>query len=169
MDKKVATAYGLVCLLVVSVLFNIVLLVEKSPYGKQITTSDTTRVTIIDTIRYLHPIPKDSIIVRYETRLLPSVRDTSMQIGCTDSVRVEIPITQKRYADSTYTAWVSGYSPTLDSIHIYPRHEVVTITNTIRQKPKRWGVGLNVGYGFTPKNGMQPYVGIGMSYNLFTF
>ncbi len=169
MDKKVATAYGLVCLLVVSVLFNIVLLVEKSPYGKQITTSDTTRVTIIDTIRYLHPIPKDSIIVRYETRLLPTVRDTSMQIGCTDSVRVEIPITQKRYADSTYTAWVSGYNPILDSISIYPRHEVVTITNTIRQKPKCWGVGLNVGYGFTPKNGMQPYVGIGVSYNLFTF
>lgn len=169
MDKKVATAYGLVCLLVVSVLFNIVLLVEKSSYGKQITTSDTTRVTIIDTIRYLHPIPKDSIIVRYETLLLPTARDTSMQIGCTDSVRVEIPITQKRYADSTYTAWVSGYSPTLDSIYIYPRHEVVTITNTIRQKPKRWGVGLNVGYGFTPKNGMQPYVGIGVSYNLFTF
>lgn len=169
MDKKVVTAYGLVCLLVVSVLFNIVLLVEKSPYGKQITTSDTTRVTIIDTMRYLHPIPKDSIIVRYETRLLPTVRDTSMQIGCTDSVRVKIPITQKRYADSTYTAWVSGYNPILDSIYIYPRHEVVTITNTIRQKPKRWGVGLNVGYGFTPKNGMQPYVGIGVSYNLFTF
>lgn len=169
MDKKVVTAYGLVCLLVVSVLFNIVLLVEKSPYGKQITTSDTTRVTIIDTIRYLHPIPKDSIIVRYETLLLPTARDTSMQIGCTDSVRVEIPITQKRYADSTYTAWVSGYNPILDSISIYPRHEVVTITNTIRQKPKRWGVGLNVGYGFTPKNGMQPYVGIGVSYNLFTF
>lgn len=169
MDKKVVTAYGLVCLLIVSILFNIVLLVGKSSYSGQDATSDTTRVTIIDTIPYLHPVPKDSIVVRYETRLLPTKQDTTMQTGCTDSVEVEIPITQKQYADSTYTAWVSGYNPTLDSIRIYPRHEVITITNTIRQKPKRWGVGLNVGYGITPKNGLQPYVGIGVSYNLFTF
>lgn len=169
MGKKVVTAYGLVCLLIVSVLFNIVLLVGKSPHSGQIKTSDTTRVTIIDTIPYLHPVPKDSIVVRYETRLLPTERDTTMQTDCIDSVKVEIPITQKRYADSTYTAWVSGYNPTLDSIRIYPRHEVITITNTIRQKPKRWGVGLNVGYGITPKNGLQPYIGVGVSYNLFTF
>ena len=168
MDKKVVTAYGLVCLLIVSVLFNIVLLVGKSPYNGQDATNDTTRVTITDTIHYLHPIPKDSIVVSYETRLLPAKRDT-MQTDCTDSVKVEIPITQKRYADSTYTAWVSGYNPTLDSIRIYPRHEVITITNTIRHKPKRWGVGLNVGYGITPKNGLQPYIGVGVSYNLFTF
>lgn len=169
MDKKVVAAYGLICLLIVSVLFNVALLIGKSSHNGQINTSDTTRVTIIDTILYLHPVPKDSIVVRYETRLFPIKRDTTMQIGCTDSVQVEIPISQKRYADSTYTAWVSGYNPTLDSIRIYPRHEVITITNTIWQKPKRWGVGLNVGYGITPKNGMQPYVGIGVSYNLFTF
>lgn len=167
MDKSVAKAYGVVCLLIVSVLCNVMLLARKSSQSGQ-TTSDTTRVTIIDTILYKHPIPVDSVVVRYVTERLPAKRDT-MQIGCTDSVQVEIPITQKRYADSTYTAWVSGYNPTLDSIRIYPRHDVITITNTIRQKPKRWGVGLNVGYGITPKNGMQPYVGIGVSYNLFTF
>lgn len=167
MDKSVVRAYGLVCLLVVSVLCNVMLLVGKSSHSGHI-ASDTTRVTIIDTIPYLHPVPVDSVVVRYVTERLPAKRDT-MQIGCTDSVDVEIPITQKRYADSTYTAWVSGYNPSLDSIHIYPRHEVITITNTIRQKPKKWGVGLNVGYGITPRHGMQPYVGIGVSYNLFSF
>lgn len=128
---------------------------------------DTVRVTIVDTVRIVYPVVRDSLVVRYVTERLPVKRD-SVQIGCTDSVDVEIPITQKRYADSTYTAWVSGYRPSLDSIHIYPRHEVVTITNTIRQKPKRWNVGLNVGYGLTPK-GLQPYVGVGVSYNLFSF
>lgn len=128
---------------------------------------DTVRVTIIDTVRIVCPVVRDSLVVRYVTERLPVKRD-SVQIGCTDSVDVEIPITQKRYADSTYTAWVSGYRPSLDSIHIYPRHEVVTITNMIRQKPKRWNVGLNVGYGLTPK-GLQPYVGVGVSYNLFSF
>ena len=167
MDKSIVRAYGLVCLLIASVLCNIVLLVEKSPHSGH-TTSDTTRVTITDTISYLQPIPVDSVVVRYETGRLPIKRNT-VQIGCTDSVEVEIPITQKRYADSTYTAWVSGYDPSLDSIRIFPRHEVVTITNTIRQKPKRWGVGLNVGYGITPHHGMQPYVGIGLSYNFLSF
>ncbi len=128
---------------------------------------DTVRVTIVDTVRIVCPVVRDSLVVRYVTERLPVKRD-SVQIGCTDSVDVEIPITQKRYADSTYTAWVSGYRPSLDSIHIYPRHEVVTITNMIRQKPKRWNVGLNVGYGLTPK-GLQPYVGVGVSYNLFSF
>lgn len=129
--------------------------------------SDTVVVTIVDTVRIVCPVVRDSLVVRYVTERLPVKRD-SVQIGCTDSVDVEIPITQKRYADSTYTAWVSGYRPSLDSIHIYPRHEVITITNTIRQKPKRWNVGLNVGYGLTPK-GLQPYVGVGVSYNLFSF
>lgn len=128
---------------------------------------DTVRVTIVDTVRIVCPVVRDSLVVRYVTERLPVKRD-SVQIGCTDSVDVEIPITQKRYADSTYTAWVSGYRPSLDSIHIYPRHEVVTITNMIRQKPKHWNVGLNVGYGLTPK-GLQPYVGVGVSYNLFSF
>lgn len=167
MDKNVVKAYGLVCLLIISVMCNVMLFVEKSPHSGN-TTSDTTRITITDTISYLLPVPVDSVVMRYVSVRLPTKRDT-VQIHCTDTVEVEIPITQKRYADSTYTAWVSGYNPSLDSINIYPRHEVVTITNTIRQKPKRWGVGLNVGYGITPRHGMQPYVGIGVNYNLLSF
>lgn len=128
---------------------------------------DTVRVTIVDTVRIIYPVARDSVVVRYITERLPVKKD-SMQIGCTDSVNVEIPITQKQYADSTYTAWVSGYNPSLDSIRIYPRHEIITISNTIRQKPKRWIVGLNAGYGIT-KDGIQPYIGVGISYNLFSF
>ena len=41
--------------------------------------------------------------------------------------------------------------------------------NTIgKQKPKRWGIGVQGGVGITPKL-VQPYIGIGVSYNLFTF
>lgn len=167
MDKSVVKAYGLVCLLIVSILFNVMLLIGRfSQSGNA--TSDTARVTIIDTISYLQPIPVDSVVVRYQTARLPMKRDTVL-IGYADSVDVEVPITQKRYADSTYTAWVSGYNPSLDSICIYRRYEIVTITNTIRPKQKRWGISLNVGYGITPRHGMQPYVGVGLSYNLFSF
>ena len=166
MAKRFSKVFWLVCLLVASLLCNIILLAEHSSHKNGI-TSDTIRVTIIDTIPHLFPIPVDSVVLRYEAQFLPVKRDTAMQIGCTDSVQVLMPITQKQYNDSSYTAWVSGYKPSLDSIYVYPRHDVVTITNTIRLKPKRWGIGLNVGYGITPKNGMQPYIGVGVSCNLF--
>ena len=35
-------------------------------------------------------------------------------------------------------------------------------------KPKKYGIGINFGYGIS-KNGLTPYMGLGVSYNLFTF
>lgn len=145
------------------------------------TVSDTSRVTVIDTVPYLLPVPVDSVVLKYERVKLPtsdgkpyyaSVSLTkpgdTIALGA-DSVSVELPITQKQYGDSTYTAWVSGYRPALDSIYVYPRHETVTITNTIRQKPRHWGLGVSVGYGYAPGKGMVPWVGVGVSYTLISF
>lgn len=86
-----------------------------------------------------------------------------------ESVNVIIPITQKVYEDSNYTAYVSGYDPRLDSLIFRMPKEVVTIKEY--QKPKRWGIGIHAGYGMTIKGTPQftPYIGIGISYNLFSF
>lgn len=88
-----------------------------------------------------------------------------------DSADVVVPITQTVYEDSTYTAYVSGYRASLDSLIFRMPREVTTITNTHYQKPKRWSIGIQVGYGITLKGTPQfaPYVGIGVSYNLFSF
>ena len=88
-----------------------------------------------------------------------------------DSAEVIVPITQTVYEDSTYTAYVSGYRASLDSLIFRMPREVTTITNTHYQKPKRWSVGIQVGYGMTLKGTPQfaPYVGIGVSNNLFSF
>lgn len=88
-----------------------------------------------------------------------------------DSAEVIVPITQTVYEDSTYTAYVSGYRASLDSLIFRMPRELTTITNTHYQKPKRWSVGIQVGYGMTLKGTPQfaPYVGIGVSYNLFSF
>lgn len=88
-----------------------------------------------------------------------------------DSAEVIVHITQTVYEDSTYTAYVSGYRASLDSLIFRMPREVTTITNTHYQKPKRWSVGIQVGYGMTLKGTPQfaPYVGIGVSYNLFSF
>ena len=142
----------------------------------QTTETGVTRETFIDTIPYYHPVPKDSLVVRYETRKLP-VSDpeaSNIQPGIdmkTDSITVEIPITQKTYADSTYKAWVSGYLPSLDSIQVYPRTEVITITNTISQKERqrRWGLSIGAGATINTKKEIQPGLFVGVSYTFLAF
>jgi hypothetical protein len=84
-----------------------------------------------------------------------------------DSATVAIPITQTHYVDSTYEAWVSGYEAKLDSINLFRRTVTKTVTQvTIDRKPKRLSIGLQGGYGMTPK-GMQPYLGVGISLRLW--
>lgn len=130
--------------------------------------TDTTRVTVVDTVPYVKPVARDSVVVRYVTKKLPIVHDTVHPI-CIDSAGVNIPIIQKQYCDSTYTAWVSGYEPSLDSIRVYKKREVVTVSKIIKEPPNRFVISLNIGYGLTPYNGLQPYIGVGVGYKLFSF
>lgn len=119
-----------------------------------------------DTIPYYMPVPVDSYITHYECVKLPAVRDTitdSLIYKDTlihDSVNVVVPITQKIYKDSTYTAYVSGFHPELDSIKLYQK------TTTITEKPARWGVGLVGGYGYGTK-GFTSFLGVAVYYRLF--
>lgn len=139
---------------------------------------DTTRTTFVDTILYYKPVPKDSVVIRYVTQRLPVVDDkednfqnkgNNVAENIPDSADVVIPITQTIYEDSTYTAYVSGYNANLDSLILRMPREVITVKEY--RKPKRWSVGVQVGYGMTLKGTPQfaPYVGIGVSYNLFSF
>ena len=149
------------------------------PIKSSTPTYDVVRDTVIynDTIPYYRPIPKDSLIVRYRTDILPVANKASKgydnndsllsqsveQVGG-DSAAVVITITQKVYEDNAYKAWVSGYEPQLDSIFVYQKTQV--INNYIREKPKRWGIGLQIGYGCTGKE-LHPYIGIGVNCNIF--
>ena len=152
MDKKWIAIIVLV--LAVAILTNVLISKQES---KELV------VPRIDTIPFYMPVLKDSVVIRYEVVKLPiSGRDTIYErdtIVQTDSVYVTIPITQKVYEDSLYTAYVSGYNPSLDSIRIY---DVKTITKPI--KPKKWGLGFHVGYGIS-KQGLTPYFGVGVSCN----
>ncbi len=159
----------LLVLLACSIFFNVHQYVNT---GKR-TYLDTVRTTWVDTIPYYLPVPKDSTVIKYITEVLPVVTDTCNNVGenitdsgNTDSVKVSIPITSKVYEDSTYRAYVSGYRVNLDSIFIFPKREIITITQ--KEKSKRWGLGIQAGYGFG-KNGTGPYFGIGISYNFFQF
>lgn len=156
-------------------------------------------LTVYDTVRVEIPAPKDEKPLGSVTAKLPvsvpkqtenerklqetvqMLRDSLANYGKTvpehfeelsekvtpDSVSVEIPITQKVYETDRYRAVVSGYKPSLDDIYIYQPTQIVQV----KSKPKRWGVGIQVGYGVTLKQTPQfsPYVGVGVSYNLFQF
>ena len=182
MDKKIlgflwamlGVVVGIVCL---------VGIVHCGGYSKDHEPADVVRDTVIDTIPYYKPVPKDSLVLTYKTVTLPksdkaqpSIRaDTQPAESCTqndaadvrDSTEVTIPIIQKMYKSSDYTAWVSGYEPTLDSIRVYSHREIMTVTNRLRDKPRRISLNLNVGYGITPK-GTQPYIGFGVGYRLLS-
>ena len=82
---------------------------------------------------------------------------------------VEIPITQKVYEDSLYTAYVSGYHQSLDSITIRERTVMKTITNyTTETEFRRWNIGLTAGYGYGVRNrNLDFFIGVGLTYNLF--
>lgn len=145
--------------------------------------SDTT--TYIDTIPCIEPAPESSTPKGYisvtvpapmpghgeRADSLPDIRaDTADQMCATistdnpDSLTLQLPITQNVYKDEDYTAYVSGVYPSLDSIFVYPKREVVTI----KKPPKRWHIGPTIGFGVTPK-GLQPYFGVSVTYSIISF
>lgn len=151
-------------LFLISVGLNVWLLTKENKYKVvEKTVIREVRDTIHDTI----PQIKYEKIIAYKKDTLKIV-DTIP--GDTVKIVAEIPVTQKEYSDdSTYTAWVSGYKPNLDSIDIYKKTVYIdhTITKTKRQK---FVVGPQVGVGYDVKhNNFAPTIGVGITYNLFGF
>ena len=123
---------------------------------------------IYDTIIVEKPVIKKVEII--DTLLLPvPITDTLM---LHDTVFVHLPIEQRQYSDPRYTAWVSCYRPQLDSIRIYQQREFITKEIKTVTKSKRWGIGLQAGYGIALHKGQvfpAPYVGVGLSYSIFSW
>lgn len=130
--------------------------------------ADTIRIR--DTIRIPHPVSVTSRAIDTMTVLVHAT-DT---LWIHDTLYISLPMEQRTYADSTYTAWISGYRPQIDSIQIYPQTTTITNTVTITHSSKqpRFSIGLQAGYGATISNNQvkpAPYVGIGISWNLIRF
>lgn len=119
-------------------------------------------VTITKWVRDTIFEPKDSFIVKHIPVPLPVhdttfLRDTSI---VTDTVLVEVPITEKTYQGDNYRATVRGFQPELTDIWVKQTERTITVPYR-----KRWGVtaGPQVGFGFTPQ-GWQPYAGVGVTF-----
>ena len=113
----------------------------------------------IDTVRDTLLVPKYVHVEYFDT-----IRDT------VDGNPIYLPVPISSYLftdDSTYRIDMEGYHVKARSIEVYPR----TITQTVIErievpaKPKRWGIGVSAGGALTP-HGVQPYIGVGVQYNL---
>ena len=115
--------------------------------------------------RIIHqPVVKDSIVYKDRVVYLPkyiteTVHDSTRIV---DTILEPVPFEEKVYEDSTYTAQVSGYQPSLDWIKIH-QHEI--LRETFVEKNPHWSftIGPSVGYGYTP-NGWQPSAGVSLTF-----
>ena len=84
-----------------------------------------------------------------------------------DSAIVTLPVEQKVYEDSAYTAYVSGYDPRLDSIVIRQAHTYTTMTKVVDKPSRRWSIGPTVGagYGIVGKQ-CDVFLGLSVTWNI---
>ncbi len=99
---------------------------------------------------------------------LPDIRADTAELGSADvkadipdSLTLQLPVTQNVYEGEDYKAYISGVYPSLDSLFVYPRREIVTI----KKPPKRWHIGPTVGFGYTPY-GFEPFIGVSLTYSI---
>lgn len=126
--------------------------VDNGDSPKTVVERDTTIIVKNDTIVVSKPIELEKTIVRYDT----IKKDTVLNYE------------QKTYGDSNYVAYVSGYSPRLDSINIFCKDttRTITITNEVEKKQSwvskhlGWGITLGGGYGLVNQK-FDLFVGVG--------
>ena len=109
------------------------------------------------------------IIALYFDRNTDAIAQTTARYGSYCPLQLVLIRAQRHYSDSTFDAWVSGIDPKLDSIKTYQTTRIITIREPFTElKKTRWGFGVQAGTG-AGKDGLTPYVGIGVSYNIFSW
>ena len=124
-------------------------------------------LVIYDTIVSEKPIYKEK---RITERILVPVTDT---IRVKDTLYLYAEREQIHWKDSLSDVYASGIDVNVDSVLHYIPTQVITKERDVIVKVKpKWSIGVHAGYGAFANNGQistSPYVGIGVSYNLFSW
>ena len=136
-------------------------------YGRKTAKMAPGSKVIRDTVEL---VKYDTIVREKPVSRYSYIRDTVRTYFTTiqhDSVLVEVPIESRTYAeDSLYYITISGWKPSLDTLILWPKETVITVTNTILPKPAKWSFGLTAGPSVlaTPKG--EVHAGLGVSAGL---
>lgn len=127
---------------------------------------DTFEKISHDTIFVNRPIAYKVKEIKHDTVRITDVKR--------DSVGVILPVIQKEYRDSTYSAWVSGYKDVnLDSIQVYQKNIFTEINNTkyvTKYKNRPFGFSVGLGVTYSPvSNKIEPGVFLGITYTIKNF
>lgn len=109
--------------------------------------------------------PKNETIKVVDSVLVP-VTDT---IRVTDTLYVILERQQVTWEDSLARVYASGIDPHVDSvIHFTGKMVITREIPVIQVKNTRWGLGVQAGIG-AGKDGLTPYLGVGVSYNILSW
>lgn len=159
----------------IKIVFCILLLLGAFLFGyncgeKSVTRGEEAQVDtmyVCDTITQYVPIYEERIVLQ---KVQIPVTDT---LTIRDTLYVYMEREQLVWQDSLSKVYASGIMPQIDSVHHYITERVITREKDIFvASRKRWGLGVHAGYGIGLVNGgiyTQPYIGIGVSYNLITW
>lgn len=138
---------------------------------------EQTKTEIVEVRDTIEKISHDTIFVdrpiayKVKETKHDTVRITNVKH---DSVDVILPVIQKEYRDSTYSAWVSGYQDVnLDSIEVYQKNIFTEINNTkyvTKYKNRPFGFSVGLGVTYSPvSNKIEPGVFLGITYTIKSF
>ena len=127
----------------------------------------------VDTLFIRDTIPSNDPVFITKTKIdsIPypvPVRDTLWK---TDTIW--LPKEQVMWQDSLSRVYASGVSVEIDSVLHFVSTKIITKERDVIVKVKpKWSIGVHAGYGAFANNGQiatSPYVGVGVSYNLFSW
>lgn len=134
---------------------------QETPVGPIKTKVDT--LVVYDTITQIQPISVEKRVVE---RQLVQISDT---LRIRDTMFVYMNREQVIWRDSLSAVYASGIMPQVDSVKHFVQDRFITIETQVPVKIRsRWGLGLQAGMG-AGKDGITPYVGVGLSYNLLSW
>lgn len=120
-------------------------------------------LVIHDTIKVTEPVSVTKTVV--DSVLVP-VTDT---IRLRDTLYVFLEREQVRWEDSLAVIYASGINPQVDSVIHFTRNQIIIKEIPVIQvKKTRWGIGVQAG-ATAGKDGVIPYVGVGVSYNILSW
>lgn len=114
---------------------------------------------------------RDTIVIVKPISVTRTVIDTVF-VPVIDTIRLRDTLFLKQekerviWKDSLSEVYASGIMASIDSVKHF--QQIRVIKETVKLKDKKWGVGVQFGYGAS-KEGLSPYVGIGISWNILTF